>query len=141
MATNTPSSKIYPCLPEYFNAQGQGMYSYLTGSASWFMLTLLTQVFGIRGSYGDLMIEPKLTAGQFCGGNTLAICCTFANKRITVKYRNPGKKEYGNYRIADVCINGRMFANGVNGNSLRIDRRSLLSRLHRAHNIIEITLK
>jgi cellobiose phosphorylase len=45
MATDTSKSKIYPCLPEYFNLEGRGMYSYLTGSASWFLLTLLTQVF------------------------------------------------------------------------------------------------
>jgi hypothetical protein len=34
-------SKIYPCLPEYFDLEGRGMYSYLTGSASWFILTVL----------------------------------------------------------------------------------------------------
>jgi cellobiose phosphorylase len=39
MAVNTAKSKIYPCLPEYFNLEGRGMYSYLTGSASWFVLT------------------------------------------------------------------------------------------------------
>jgi len=33
-------AKIYPCLPEYFNAQGQGLYLYLTGSASWYIYTL-----------------------------------------------------------------------------------------------------
>jgi len=38
MAVNTGRSKIYPCLPEYFDAEGRGMYSYLTGSASWFLL-------------------------------------------------------------------------------------------------------
>jgi cellobiose phosphorylase len=42
MSVNTPVSKIYPCLPEYFNAEGRGMYSYLTGSASWFLLTMRT---------------------------------------------------------------------------------------------------
>jgi hypothetical protein len=31
----------YPQLPEYFNNQGQGLYSYLTGSASWYIHTLL----------------------------------------------------------------------------------------------------
>lgn len=31
----------YPQLPEYFNSQGQGLYSYLTGSASWYIHTLL----------------------------------------------------------------------------------------------------
>src|SRR3989338_9445216 len=43
MSKDTQRSKIYPCLPEYFNLEGRGMYSYLTGSASWFVLTLLTQ--------------------------------------------------------------------------------------------------
>ncbi|MCF7872652.1 MAG: cellobiose phosphorylase [Candidatus Omnitrophica bacterium] len=37
--TNT----TYPQLPEYFNNQGQGLYSYLTGSASWYIHTLLTK--------------------------------------------------------------------------------------------------
>ena len=41
MAMDTKKSKIYPCLPEYFNLKGRGMYSYLTGSASWFMFCLL----------------------------------------------------------------------------------------------------
>ncbi|MCX5706349.1 MAG: cellobiose phosphorylase [Candidatus Omnitrophica bacterium] len=40
LAINSAQSKIYPCLPEYFNSQGRGMYSYLTGSASWFILTV-----------------------------------------------------------------------------------------------------
>jgi cellobiose phosphorylase len=35
--TNT----TYPQLPEYFNNHGQGLYSYLTGSASWYIHTLL----------------------------------------------------------------------------------------------------
>ncbi|OQB13389.1 MAG: hypothetical protein BWY16_00239 [Candidatus Omnitrophica bacterium ADurb.Bin205] len=37
LAFNSQVSKIYPCLPEYFNSEGRGMYSYLTGSASWFL--------------------------------------------------------------------------------------------------------
>jgi len=37
LSVNTEKSKIYPCLPEYFNLDGRGMYSYLTGSASWFL--------------------------------------------------------------------------------------------------------
>ena len=71
MASDTHKSRIYPCLPEYFNAEGRGMYSYLTGSASWFILTLLTQAFGIKGEYEDLLIEPKLTAQQFKSKNTI----------------------------------------------------------------------
>jgi cellobiose phosphorylase len=50
LAVNSAQSKIYPCLPEYFNNEGRGMYSYLTGSASWFVLTLLTQAFCVDSS-------------------------------------------------------------------------------------------
>jgi len=37
LAIRSEKSRIYPCLPEYFNLEGCGMYSYLTGSASWFL--------------------------------------------------------------------------------------------------------
>jgi cellobiose phosphorylase len=44
-----PSAKMYPGIPEYFDPKGRGMYQYLTGSASWLILTLVTEVFGIKG--------------------------------------------------------------------------------------------
>ena len=47
MCMDTDKSKIYPGIPEYFDSLGQGMYHYLTGSASWLVLTELTQ--GRRG--------------------------------------------------------------------------------------------
>jgi cellobiose phosphorylase len=37
------SNTTYPQLPEYFNSRGQGLYSYLTGSASWYIHTLLKE--------------------------------------------------------------------------------------------------
>ena len=42
------TSRIYPGIPEYFNAEGRGMYAYLTGAASWYMLTIITEVFGVK---------------------------------------------------------------------------------------------
>ena len=45
-------SRIYPGIPEYINDRGRGMYTYLTGSASWYMLTLVTEAFGVRGTSG-----------------------------------------------------------------------------------------
>lgn len=40
MATSK-TSEIYPGIPEYFNLKGRGLYLYLTGSASWYVYTLL----------------------------------------------------------------------------------------------------
>jgi cellobiose phosphorylase len=58
-----PVSRMYPGIPEYFSPRGRGMYPYLTGSASWYLLTMLTEVYGVRGELGDLLFAPKLLAG------------------------------------------------------------------------------
>ena len=41
------------------------MYLYLTGSASWYIYTILEEVLGIKFSLGAIHLEPKLTAGDF----------------------------------------------------------------------------
>ena len=140
MARDTARSKIYPCIPEYFNSQGKGMYSYLTGSASWFVLTLLTQVFGIRGEYGDLLIEPKLTAEQFRNSQTISITCSFAKKILEVKFINPQKKDYGCYSITRVCLNGKSLAQDINQDHYLISRRKFIALANETRNIIEVTL-
>ena len=62
---NFEVSRLYPGLPEYISARGRGLYPYLTGSASWYLLTLITEVFGVKGTLGDLTLAPKLLAAQF----------------------------------------------------------------------------
>jgi cellobiose phosphorylase len=140
MALDTARSKIYPCIPEYFNSQGQGMYSYLTGSASWFVLTLLTQVFGVRGEYGDLRIEPKLTVEQFQGSNAISITCSFAKKRIEVKFINPHKKDCGRYSITRVSLNGKLLAQDIRRKHYLIPRRKFLAFANKTSNTIEVIL-
>jgi len=109
MAANTDKSKVYPCLPEYFDISGRGMYSYLTGSASWFMLTLLTQAFGVKGENGDLLVEPKLVAEQFKPGGRLSLSRTFAGRKLKVTYINPKGLEFGQYRIKSLKVNSENF--------------------------------
>jgi cellobiose phosphorylase len=107
MALDTPKSKIYPCLPEYFNLEGRGMYSYLTGSASWFVLTLVRLAFGIRGKDGDLLIEPKLSAEQFKDSSTININRTFSGRNLKINFFNPRKLPYGKYKIAQGSLNSQ----------------------------------
>ncbi|MBU1932643.1 MAG: cellobiose phosphorylase [Candidatus Omnitrophica bacterium] len=107
MCMNTKLSKIYPGLPEYFNSDGRGMYHYLTGSASWFVLTVLTQVFGIRGDMGNLLIEPKLVKEQFEKSKIISIETYFAGRKIKINYINPHKLDYGKYTIKEISINGK----------------------------------
>jgi cellobiose phosphorylase len=124
MSGDTSRSKIYPCLPEYFNSEGRGMYSYLTGSASWFMLALLTQAYGVRGKDGDLMIEPKLCLEQFGKSPAISIKRMFAGRRLWVSFSNPKRLDFGEYRITASRLNGRSLA--VRPNVFLVIPRSLL---------------
>jgi cellobiose phosphorylase len=101
------TSRIYPGIPEYINQKGRGMYQYLTGSASWLLLTLLTEVYGIKGSLGDLSIEPKLMKEQFDAAGTAAVTTMFAGRRLNIILRNKELLEYGDYRILEIRINDR----------------------------------
>jgi cellobiose phosphorylase len=105
MANDVDKAKIYPCLPEYFNNQGRGMYSYLTGSASWYSLTLLTQAFGIRAELGDLVIAPKLLKRQFNRQGLASVSTNFAERKIKVVFHNPRKLDFTKYKIAKVLLN------------------------------------
>lgn len=104
---NFEKGLIYPGIPEYFRSDGRGMYHYLTGAASWFMMTMLTQLFGIRGEVGNLIIYPKLTADQFDDPGRAGASLVFAGKRLEVIYENPKKKDFGEYKIASLTCDGK----------------------------------
>lgn len=97
--------RIYPGIPEYINEKGRGMYHYLTGSASWLLLTMVTEVFGIKGRLGALCLEPKLSKEEFRKG-AASINTVFAERKVTVTYENPQELDYGAYRIASIKLNG-----------------------------------
>ncbi|GJM76558.1 hypothetical protein HMSSN036_87740 [Paenibacillus macerans] len=73
LSADFENSRIYPGVPEYINERGRGMYTYLTGSASWLLLTQLTEVYGVKGRFGDLRLEPKLVQAQFDGSGEAAV--------------------------------------------------------------------
>lgn len=103
-------SGIFPGIPEYFDLSGRGMYPYLTGAASWFLLTVRTEMFGIKGHDGDLWLEPKLTAAQFDERRTASLRCRFGGRVLEVTYHNPALLEWGDYRIGALHIGDRTVA-------------------------------
>ena len=107
MSMNADAAKIYPGIPEYFNGEGRGMYHYLTGSASWYLLTLVTQVLGIRGQWGDLLLAPKLMPEQFGKSGQISAEACFAGKRLKITYLNRSRKPFGQYRIESVLLQGK----------------------------------
>lgn len=116
-------SETLPGIPEYFDFNGRGMYPYLTGAASWLLLTVQTRAFGVRGFRGDLLLEPKLTSEDFNASGNAEIECTAAGKRLRVRYENPVGADYGDYLIGSVICGEKHFA--VNAESAVIPRSEL----------------
>lgn len=117
-------SRIYPGVPEYIGKNGRGLYHYLTGSASWLLLTVLTEMFGIKGDFGNLRLEPKLVKEQFdeTGKATVDFC--FANRKLEVTYQNPDEVEANQYRIKEILLDGVKYES-QNGIILRRDIEAL----------------
>lgn len=91
-AMNFENSKMYPGLPEYFDNDGRGLYAYLTGAASWYMLTMITEVFGVKGKLGDLVIAPSLLPEQFDEKGDAGLQLEFAGKKFHIILHNPKKQ-------------------------------------------------
>ncbi|WP_252863307.1 GH36-type glycosyl hydrolase domain-containing protein [Paenibacillus riograndensis] len=106
LSVNFELSRMYPGIPEYINEQGRGMYTYLTGSASWLLLTMVTEVFGVKGKLGDLLLQPKLMKDQFDQDGKASIRTIFAERGLDVIYTAASGAEYGDYQIHSVTLNG-----------------------------------
>jgi len=81
------TSKIYPGIPEYVDAKGRGMYHYLTGSASWLILTMLNEVFGIQGHFGDLILAPAVPTYLLKADNSVGLTTYFADRLLNITYK------------------------------------------------------
>lgn len=119
-ALNFDKSRIYPGVPEYFSSDGRGMYNYLTGAASWLMMTAVQEMYGVKGDLGDLTVNPRLCPDQFDEAGTASLSIPFAGSRVNVTIVNPEKKEPSDVSIKEATLNGAELSAG--GGSLRISR-------------------
>ena len=129
-------SKIYPGIPEYFNDRGRGMYNYLTGAASWLMMTVITQVFGVRGEMGDLLFDPKLLKEQFDQEGNAALTLQFAGKNFRIQYHNAAGLDFDAYKVGSIAVNGVALPAGAD--------RILLSDIRKMNDevqVVDITLE
>ena len=134
-ALDFDTSRIYPGIPEYFRADGRGMYHYLTGAASWYMLTMVTQVFGVRGEAGDLIFDPKLCAEQLDEQGRASVCVSFAGRDLEITYENTGRKEYGDYATGSAICGGVELPLADDGRAI-MPRRMLDELSDGVHHII-----
>ena len=99
-------SRIYPGIPEYIGENGRGLYHYLTGSASWLLLTVFNEMFGIKGDFGNLCLEPKLVKEQFDEDSKASVDFCFANRKLEVTYHNPHGLEANEYQVKEILLDG-----------------------------------
>ncbi|MBU1078392.1 MAG: cellobiose phosphorylase, partial [Spirochaetes bacterium] len=134
-------SMIFPGIPEYFNSSGRGYYHYLTGSASWYVLTMLTEVFGIKGSFGDLMLAPGLVREEFDQKGEAHLNASFAGKGLKVIYQNSKKLEWNKYKIHKILINGKSVEYSKSDkDQVVIKRKDLLQTADKKLNTVIIEL-
>lgn len=105
-ASDFEVSRIYPGIPEYFDGRGRGMYHYLTGAASWYMLTVIQEMYGIKGAAGALCLEPKLMGTQFDEEGRAGICLSWGGLAWSFVFVNKEHKDYGEYAIGDIYLDG-----------------------------------
>ncbi|HVN52991.1 MAG TPA: cellobiose phosphorylase [Anaerolineaceae bacterium] len=120
--------KIYPGIPEYMSDRGRGMYPYLTGSASWYLLTLLTQSYGLRGDLGDLILDPQLVREQFDGDGRAGVRTLFAGQTLEVTFINPKELDAGERQVGRALLDGKELTLDRPAGTTRIPR-SMLAEL------------
>ncbi|SCW66870.1 Glycosyltransferase family 36 [Ruminococcaceae bacterium YRB3002] len=108
--TDFGTSRIYPGVPEYCDPKGRGVYHYLTGAASWLMLTVLTEIFGVKGSFGDMKFEPQLIDEQFDGNGTAGVDFMFNGKPVSLTYKKTGTDN----NVQKITVNGTVVSEGTN---------------------------
>lgn len=141
LANNQNVAKIFPGLPSFFNAEDKGEYAYLTGSSSWYLLTLTTQIFGIRGEKGNLCLNPKLSIKQFDQNKQASIKLNFMNKKLNVTFINPKLLNYNEYKIREIKINDKIIdLNFIDDKSVIIEKKKLTKILLNEENIILVEL-
>jgi cellobiose phosphorylase len=102
-------SRIYPGVPEYIDAKGRGVYHYLTGAASWLLVTVITEMFGVKGDMGDLAFAPKLLPEQFDEDKKAGISFVFADRKLQITVTNTKNLEPGDYRVNAISIDGKSY--------------------------------
>jgi len=125
-------SKILPGIPEYIDPEGRGMYHFLTGSASWVILLMVEQIFGISAQFGVLALTPKLLKKHFVD-NQAHVHVLLNGNVVKCIYENPKGLEAGQYQIVRAQSDGVDLSHDTT--TVTID----LSTAHLGHEI-KITL-
>ena len=124
-------------MPEYVDAKGRGVYHYLTGAASWLLVTVITQMFGVRGQMGNLAFVPQLLPEQFDANGEAGLSMIFADRNVKIVMKNAEKKAPADYKVSAITIDGAAYAFDATPVIKRTDIEALSKD---AQHTIEVTL-
>jgi cellobiose phosphorylase len=143
LCMKSEQSRVFPNLPSCFHISGKGLSCYLTGSATWLVLAMVSQVFGIRGHLGDLCVNPKLIKEQFGKQGKAAMRFNMHGKRYSLTYVNKNLLDWDKYRIASVSINGTALPRKLSDapNLVMISKADLLKMSGKPVNTMEVVLE
>lgn len=116
------------------------MYHYLTGSASWLILAMLTEVYGVKGYLGDLLLEPKLVKEQFNANGEAKVSTIFAERKLSIVYSNKSNLDCDEYKVKAVKINGKEIELIYLANAVIIDRNVIEALEKEENNNIYVEL-
>ncbi len=104
---NSEVSRIFPGVPASIDSKSaRGSYNYLTGSGSWLIFSIITEIIGIKPKLGELYIEPKLVKEQFGEGKAIKASFIYLEKPTTLIIRNEETLDWGEYKLGQVSFNG-----------------------------------
>lgn len=142
LSTDSAVSRIFPGLPSYFGPGDRGAYAYLTGSSTWFILTLTTQIFGVKGVLGDLCLEPNLSSLFFDDQGKASIQCRFRGIALEVIYTCKELAGTDDFHLENIKINGLVpELLQKDENKLIIEKKELDKLCSEDLNLVEISLK
>ncbi|MEJ2545175.1 MAG: hypothetical protein P8Y99_13995, partial [Calditrichaceae bacterium] len=107
LCIDSATARIYPGIPSYFEPGDHGRYMYLTASPAWLLITMVAQIFGVRGEKGLLCIHPKLKREQFSNGGQAIFISKFKGIPIQIIYQNQDRLNGDEYAIGKILLTGK----------------------------------
>ena len=97
---------------------------------------MLTEVFGVKGSLGDLTLEPKLAREQFDTDGKASVSTLFAGRRLNVTYYGASNLAYGQYRIKEIRLDDEPVLFELRASTATLSRETVVGLAEdRAHNL------
>jgi cellobiose phosphorylase len=88
---------------------------------------MLTEVLGVKGRFGDLVLEPKLMPEQFDADGRALVLTLFSGHKLRVTYHNPDRLPWGVYTITGIRLGGEEVSHERQGRAAILPRSAIMA--------------